>query len=156
MLQNDSLKCCLRFAGPLQCYQGVIKKLLVYPTVTWKAKSRVDKPWGVKRNWKLSLTLGCTSSVTNKASRLHALLFFFLFTLASLVLSQSRTRVIQSSFCYNIFGCCKMLRVFCQPLHNIFNTIQQCYKTFRWNVACVWPGLYNATKRYFGLPKRHL
>ena len=44
----------------------------------------------------------------------------FLFTLASLVLSQSKTRVIWLSFCYNIFGCCKMLRVFCQPLHNIF------------------------------------
>ena len=147
MLQNDSLKCCLRFAGPLQCYQGVIKKLLVYPTVTWKAKSRVDKPWGVKRNWKLSLTLGCTSSVTNKASRLHALLFLSFhsrftgaqsvenevsYVLSNRFMIRYNAHVVLwntkcwcwiwklSSFCNNIFRCCKMLRVLCQPLHNIF------------------------------------
>ena len=134
----------------------------------------MDKPCGVQRNWKLSLTLGCTSSVTNKASRLHALLFFFLFTLASLVLSQSRTRWVMFSptdlwsgtmhtwsseiqsvgvgyencqvFVTTFSDVARCCACFANPFTTSSNTIQQCCKTFRWNVACVWPGLYNAAK----------
>ena len=31
MLQDIPLKCCLRLAGPLQCYRGVIKKTVGLP-----------------------------------------------------------------------------------------------------------------------------
>ena len=135
----------------------------------------MDKPCGVQRNWKLSLTLGCTSSVTNKASRLHAIFFFPFhsrFTGAqsvenevSYVLSNrfmiryNAHVVLWNTKCWcwirlengqvfvttfsDVARCCAC---FANPFTTSSNTIQQCFKTFRWNVACVWPGLYNAAK----------
>ena len=41
MLQDASLKCCLRLAGPYNATQVLLKKLLVYPTANCTAKSRV-------------------------------------------------------------------------------------------------------------------
>ena len=51
-----------------------------------------------------------------------------------------------SSFCYNISDVARCCACFANPFTTSSNTIQQCCKTFRWNVACVWPGLYNAAR----------